>query len=104
MNGMFARHKKYHSTVEGLKIYLVPGERIKLSHIEFVEGGNGYRYKWIPKNEIWIDNVFKGKNLQAIIKHEVFEVKKMAKGMSYEKAHGLANKEEKKYRLKIYRK
>jgi hypothetical protein len=93
--------KKYVKTISGIKIYLVNGEKIKLKHIEFVEGGNGYRYNWIPKNEIWIDEVFKGRQRQAIILHEITEVRKMKKGMSYEKAHKFSNEVEKKYRLKL---
>jgi hypothetical protein len=98
----FAKSKKYLKTIEGLKIFTVNGERIKLKHIEFTEGGNGYVYSWIPKNEIWIDNIFihKPSGLNAIILHEVAEVKKMKKGMSYNKAHAFANVIEKRFRNK----
>ena len=96
--------KRYIKTVDGFKVYTVSGERVKLKHIEFVEGGNGYVYKWIPKNEIWIENVYSKKEQDAILLHELSEVKKMQKGMNYEKAHNIANNIEKKYRIKLFRK
>jgi len=95
--------KKYLKTVDGLKIYLVNGERLRLKHIDFTEGTNGYVKSYCPKDEIWIDDIFshKPREIKAIIIHEVAEVKRMKKGMSYEKAHGQANVIEKKYRIKV---
>lgn len=90
--------KVFYKALSGIKIYLVDGERVKKKHIEFTEGSNGLVVNWIPKNEIWIDR--NDKNRAAIIKHEVFEVLKMKKGMTYKKAHRLANIVEKKYRNK----
>ncbi len=94
--------KRFLKTQDGFKIFLIDGERLRKKHIEFTEGTNFMVQKYVPKNEIWIDENLKSKpkDLLAVVKHEVFEVIKMQKGMSYEKAHGLANKMEKKFRNK----
>lgn len=41
------------------------------------------------------------KNKEAIILHELEEVKKMKTGMSYDKAHEIANKKEMRYRRQM---
>ncbi len=88
---------------EGLKIYLVDGEAVRKDHIEFVAGGHGYVYDWIPKEEVWIDDNQKSKpdDMEATIKHELFEIGKMRdEGLSYDDAHELANKVESEERNK----
>jgi hypothetical protein len=84
-----------------VKIYLVDGEAVRCDHIEFTMGGHGYVYDYIPKNEIWIDENLKDKSddMEATIKHEMFEVRKMRdEGLTYEEAHELANAMEKEVR------
>jgi len=86
---------------EGLKLYLVDGEQVRKDKIMFVSGGHGYVYDWIPKDEVWIDDNQKDKpaDMEATIKHELFEIGKMRdEGLDYESAHELANKMEKKVR------
>lgn len=84
-----------------LKIYLVNGNEVRKDHIEFTMGGHGYVYDYVPKDEIWIDENLKSKpeDMEATIKHEVFEVRKMRdEGLDYDTAHELANQVEKKVR------
>lgn len=91
-------------TQDGFNILLVDGEAVRKDHIEFTMGGNGYAYDWIPNNEIWIDENLseKPEDMEATIKHEIFEAKKMRdEGLSYEEAHELANEMEKKERQEI---
>ncbi len=79
---------------DNFKIYLVDGNKVRNDHIEFTMGGHGYVYDYVPKDEIWIDENLKSKpdDMEATIKHEVFEVHKMRdEGMDYETAHNLAN-------------
>lgn len=86
---------------EGLKIFLVDGEQVRKSHIEFVSGGHGYVYDWVPKDEVWIDEnqKYKPNDMEATIKHELFEIGKMRdEGLSYDDAHELANAMEKEVR------
>jgi hypothetical protein len=92
-------------TQDGFNILLVDGEAVRKDHIEFTMGGNGYAYDWIPKDEIWIDENLseKTEDMEATIKHEIFEAKKMRdEGLSYEEAHNLANEMEKKERQEMY--
>ena len=92
-------------TQDGFHILLVDGEAVRKDYIKFTMGGNGYAYDWIPKDEIWIDeNLFdKPADMEATIKHEIFEAVKMRdEGLSYEEAHELANEMERKERREMY--
>lgn len=48
-------------------------------------------YKFIPKNEIWIDDANKKSEIKYVILHEIVESYYMRKGMSYSRAHNKAN-------------
>lgn len=85
----------------------VKGKNPGLGFIEFVEGGHhyvdsypGYK-KFIPEDEIWIDDVFltKRQDFNGILGHEWVERNLMKyKKWSYNKAHEYANKKEIKIR------
>ncbi len=80
---------------------MVDGPKIRRElYIDFSIGGNDQRYKFIPKNEIWIDNSISVEELQYTIIHEIFERKLLKKGLTYNRAHDLAAQEEWKYRQK----
>ena len=85
---------------DGVKIYLVDGEVVRKDHIQYVAGGHGYVYDWIPKDEVWIDENQKNKpeDMEATIRHELYEIGLMKKGMDYDNAHEEANKIEIEYR------
>lgn len=64
---------------------------------DFTEGGNSARYKFIPDSpnpEIWIESDVRANERKHIIIHEVNEYLNMKQGMSYNKAHLLANRKE----------
>ena len=66
---------------------------------DFVEGGHGYVYEWIPKDEIWIDNKIKSKEIPVIILHEFTERTLMKyKNIPYGRAHIAASKVEFEHR------
>ena len=83
--------KKKHDPSKKLKdtiyIYEVDGTEIR-NHIDtdFTEGGHGYRYDYIPKDEVWIESE---KDREATLIHEVVErlVTKDLKIDDYEEAH-----------------
>ncbi|MEK6835063.1 MAG: hypothetical protein AABX61_02250 [Nanoarchaeota archaeon] len=83
-------------------IFLVDGELIRNKlDIDFVMGGNGFRYLYIPVNEIWIDDAYKNsKEINYIILHEFIELNLMRHGINYSKAHDLASVKELKERRK----
>ena len=99
---------------EDVKVCLINGDYVRgknpgLNFDGFVDGGHhyvtslpGYK-KWIPEDEIWIDDVFEVKphDLRAILQHEYTERNLMKyKKHSYDDAHEYANKKESSYREK----
>lgn len=81
--------------VRGFKVLLVDGSRVKVvNSIEFVEGGNGYAYSFIPKDEIWIDGHLALHDRPFDIFHEIREAELMREGADYEDAHAIANPKE----------
>jgi len=84
-----------------LKILLVNGKKIRqLLDPYFYFGGHYLVYKYIPKNEIWVDNSPLTKERKYIIIHELHELKLMQKGKGYNDAHDYANAAEKEARRK----
>ncbi|MFA6136391.1 MAG: hypothetical protein WC705_03505 [Candidatus Paceibacterota bacterium] len=68
---------------------------------EFVMGGHGLVYSYIPENEIWIDVKVDLKEVPYILLHERVEYDLMKKGKSYDVAHEyavVADKEERRKR------
>ena len=84
---------------ELFKTYLVNGEYIRSNlkdefsdGIAFTEGGNGYRYEWIPKDEIWLDLCEATNELSFTLIHELHERYLMGhNGMDYDSAHDASN-------------
>lgn len=82
-----------------LKIYLVNGHKIRANFDpNFYAGGHGLVYKYMPKNEVWIDNTATPKERKYILVHELYELNLMKKGKSYNNAHDYANAAEKEAR------
>lgn len=83
----------------GYKVFIVNGKLVRdMIDIEFSLGGNGLRYEYIPKEELWLDDVLVREERPAILRHEAVEADLMRQGMSYEQAHEHANVAEKKVR------
>jgi len=71
-----------------IKIWIVSGELVRdLFFLDFTEGGHGYVYSFIPKNEIWIDDDLDLDEIKFVLLHELHERRLMAKGMKYDTAH-----------------
>jgi len=61
-----------------------------------VEGGHGYVYKFIPKNEIWVEELADKTDQDDVIVHEIYEYTLMKYlKMDYESAHNKATSVEK---------
>lgn len=75
----------------GYKVYIVNGTKIR-EHIDddFVNGGNGLRYLYIPVDEIWLDKTNPKEELKPILVHEYVEIQHMRKGYTYDHAHDIA--------------
>ncbi len=86
---------------QNLTAYLVDGQYVRDNiYIDFTEGGNGYRYDFVPVEEIWIGGVHIGEAPYIFI-HEITEITyaienglDLMKEADYSKAHEHANKVE----------
>jgi len=79
-----------------VKIFLVKGAEVrKFFDPDFCFGGHWLVYDYIPKGEIWIDDVAEKQERKYIIIHEVYEVGLMQRGKSYNNAHDFATAAEK---------
>ena len=85
---------------KGLEVWIVDGAKVRRElYTDFLFGGNDQRYKFIPEDEIWIDNSISVEELEFTIIHEITEREFMKQGMSYAKAHELATQEELRARI-----
>ncbi|MEK7102393.1 MAG: hypothetical protein AAB912_02035, partial [Patescibacteria group bacterium] len=66
----------------------------------FSLGGHHFVYSYIPKNEIWIDDLNYPEDQEFTIIHELHERTLMARGMDYHSAHDYALAEERYHRRK----
>ena len=83
----------------GREFFLVDGTHIRNTYdSDWIQGGNGYRYKFNPRGELWIDNSMPESEIAFVAFHECYETELMAKGMSYEQAHDRAKRLENKFR------
>jgi hypothetical protein len=74
-----------------LEVWLVRGRFIRdRIFIDFTTGGNSQVYKWMPKNEIWLDDAMQ-EEAGPVILHELTEYNAMLAGKDYDAAHELAN-------------
>lgn len=90
-----SRWKSYlnESCPHGLRIALVDGTHVR-NHFDsdFSQGGNGHRFGFVPRREIWIDQEIAPEEWPFIAFHECQEVERMKKGLSYDAAHDQAKR------------
>jgi hypothetical protein len=89
-------HKKYWKTVDGVKIWIVNGRKIRDNFkIDFTEGGHGYVYGFIPKDEVWVEDSVIKEERKFVLIHELKERELMKeKGWPYVKSHKEATRVE----------
>ncbi len=88
--------------VGDLTVWIVDGPYIR-GHIdeEFTNFGQHYRFPYIPEKEFWIDQIAPGADtgeVRFFVDHLLVEHRLMAKGMPYERAIEIADREERKQR------
>lgn len=72
----------------GVSVWIVDGRLVRsVFDVDFTEGGHNRVYKYIPENEIWIDNDLLEAERPFVLLHELHEQNLMGKGWNYEKAH-----------------
>lgn len=73
-----------------------------LCNSDFVVGGHGYVYGFIPKREIWLDRDMAPQAVACSALHEAVErTLQKQKKMSYDRAHEFANGVESKMRAEL---
>jgi hypothetical protein len=83
----------------GRAVVLVDGRAVRSAFdLNFTLGGHGFRYRFIPRGEIWIDDAVAAGERPAILHHEAVEVDLMAAGLAYPAAHARASRAEVRFR------
>lgn len=85
--------------VNGFDVIAVDGDEVMITYdMDFVVAGNHRKWKWISKNQFWVDKDYEIMDIDHDILHECVEEHIMAKlGWEYDDAHNFANKVEKQY-------
>lgn len=84
-------------------VWTVNGERLRNEvDIDWVCGGNGARYGYAPKWELWVDSKLSPLDIMATALHEYVETELMfRKRMSYDRAHDQASATEARFREEL---
>lgn len=84
--------KKIHSRLikkysQHIAVWIVNGELVRdIFFLDFTEGGHHYRYRFIPRNEVWIDDDISPSERKYILLHELAERNLMAERL-HQKTH-----------------
>ncbi len=72
-----------------IKVKRVEGNVVRSFYkTDYTEGGHGYVYPWVPRNEIWVEIDLDAAEVPFIVSHEYIEVRLMReKKIEYDKAH-----------------
>jgi hypothetical protein len=93
--------KKFIGISKGYRIFLVNGEYIRNNlETSFTMASHHWMSRFIPQDEVWIDDKMSDLDKVAVIHHEIYELLLMQKGLPYEKAHARATRSEKWLRKK----
>jgi hypothetical protein len=79
-----------------IAVWLVDGNMVRsLYKTDYTEGGHGYVYRWVPRQEIWIEKDLDRWELPYIVSHEYLELRLMRdEGIDYDTAHEICSKVE----------
>jgi hypothetical protein len=89
----------------GLAIMLVDGTYVRNHYdSDFSQGGNGFRYRFVSRREIWVDKQISEIEWPFIIMHECYEAELMREGQTYDRAHDTAKRLEDKCRRLYFQK
>jgi hypothetical protein len=82
-------YRCYTGQKNGFDVWIIDGYKVRQKiYKEFLYGGNGQRYCYIPPKEIWIDNAISCEEYELTLAHELNERHLMAKfGWTYDKSH-----------------
>ena len=88
------------AVVDDRRVLLVRGHVVRdRAYVHFTMGGHRRRYRFIPHDEVWIDDAVAPAERAAVIHHELVELRLMdEEAMSYHEAHERASASEKDFR------
>lgn len=77
---------------KGISVWLVNGRLVRsVFKVGFTEGGHDLVYRFVPQNEVWLDNDLLTEERPYVLLHELFERSLMANGLPYHQAHRKAS-------------
>lgn len=84
----------------GINVWLINGKLVRdVFYIFFTEGGHHYVYKFVPENEVWVDDSLNPDEYGYVIFHELIERNLMKYDkLTYNQAHDIAIVYEEKIR------
>lgn len=89
-------------TVSDYDVWIVDGMYIRKNiEREFTNFGHHYRYKFIPKNELWIDKERIGGEEDFYIEHMLVDTRLIEEGVPYDQSWDRASRAEKKLRKEV---
>ncbi len=79
-----------------VRVWLVDGALVRGYYkTDYTEGGHDYVYRWVPRNEIWIEEALHPRERPFIVCHEYLERRLMRdEGIDYDRAHSICSKVE----------
>lgn len=84
-------YRAFHGTVQGLAVWIVDGPKVRRDlYGDFCFGGHDLKYRFIPRNEIWLDSAMSAEQLKYTLLQELTERKLMASGKPYDLAYEMA--------------
>ena len=87
--------------IAGFSVWIVNGKFIRKNICEdFVNFGQHYHFKFIPKNEFWIDKEARHHEMYFYVEHLLIENRLMAQGTNYSRAYFKEISAEKKERAR----
>jgi hypothetical protein len=74
-------------------VWLVDGNLVRSYYkTDYTQGGHGYVYPWVPKQQIWVEDGADHREIHFIVCHEYLERRLMRdKGFTYNHAHEIAS-------------
>ncbi|HVX11017.1 MAG TPA: hypothetical protein VHC22_07550 [Pirellulales bacterium] len=90
------RYVEIPDEVQRIHVWRIDGHLARCYYkTDYTEGGHGYVYPWVPKNQIWIEKDIHLSELPFITAHEYTELRLMRdRGFGYDKAHEICSKVE----------
>lgn len=99
-NGKPPKFIRKSSKKDDLMIRYVDGSIIRrYIDPQFVCGGHGLVYDYVPKGEIWVDVLMDKRDIGPVTTHEITEYRLMQDGLDYDRAHDFATVAEKIVRM-----